>query len=149
MTDPRTENDAVAQVLAQHQYAGEVLAVLGDAWTVCVCGQTLPLTPEDGLIGADQVRLVLARHQAEALATSALVKPPKSDSEKRWDTAIDWVLNHGVTYDLVPAVFAYTDGLITEKEMRDQSVTVATINRREERRAAREKQSNPPGQTGA
>lgn len=43
--------------------------------------------------------------------------------DARWDTAVDWLLNHrAVALDYAPVFFAYTDGLISLEELRAESV---------------------------
>lgn len=43
-------------------------------------------------------------------------------AEARWNTAVDWLLNHGsVAVDWAPLFHAYYDGIITEAEMRAES----------------------------
>jgi hypothetical protein len=58
---------------------------------------------------------------------------PKSDEEQRWDTGIDWLLNQVNQNDFTEPFFAFADGLITEKELRAESVSVETIVRRRAR----------------
>jgi hypothetical protein len=70
-----------------------------------------------------------------------------AEDERRWNTAVDWLLNHGkVAIDLAPVFFAYTDGLITEDEMRAEAtddedtegMPVSIFDVIEQRRAAAE-----------
>ncbi|MDN4174700.1 hypothetical protein QWY28_17195 [Nocardioides sp. SOB77] len=42
-------------------------------------------------------------------------------ADERWNTAVDWLLNHRATVDEQPIFWAFVDGLISEEEMRNEA----------------------------
>lgn len=46
----------------------------------------------------------------------------KQDVEERWSVGVDWLLNHRDSVDTAPLFWAYQDGIITLRELRDEAV---------------------------
>lgn len=67
---------------------------------------------------------------AETAPVDQAARATDAESEQRWRVGVDWMLNHGDAFDLAPRFFAYVDGLITLQELRRETVTLETINRR-------------------
>lgn len=57
---------------------------------------------------------------------------PKGADEERWDDAVDWLLNSRYTGDpdIQTPFWARVDGHITSRELRDEKLSVAQIQRR-------------------
>lgn len=77
-------------------------------------------------------------HVAKALSDAGLLADGEAQkADKRWNTAVDWLLNEVDANDFAAPFWAYCDGLITERELRSGSVSIDLMNRRRERAEAR------------
>jgi hypothetical protein len=43
----------------------------------------------------------------------------KEEADERWNTGVDWLLNHPEAQDIAPLFWAYQDGIITHRELRE------------------------------
>jgi hypothetical protein len=62
--------------LDEHQWTGEVLAVFGEAWINCSCGERINLPAAEGKVNGGAVAPAIAAHQAAVLLAPQVQEKP-------------------------------------------------------------------------